>query len=150
MPGYITKNLFLSTFTCPTLGWEAHHNPSTEPLSLHDQFVLEEGVEIGRRARSLYPEGILVSGNNESAAKLTAKLLKDQNCSAIFEATFIVDDYITKADILLRSGSAWKVVKVKSSTNEKPELVEDLAYTTMVIKKAILLYNHDISLYRPA
>ncbi|MCK4886362.1 MAG: DUF2779 domain-containing protein [Planctomycetes bacterium] len=136
MTGYITKDIFLNTFTCPTLGWKIYHDPSTEPLSLHDKFIIEEGIQIGRRARTLYPQGILVSGENISAAKTTAELLKDQNCSVIFEATFITDSFIAKADILLRQDNGWKVVEVKSATNKKTELVEDLAYTTLVAKKA--------------
>lgn len=83
MAGYITKNIFLNTFTCPTLGWEVAHNFSTETLSLHGQFIIKEGIEVCKRARSLYSEGVQVSCNNESAAKTTAKLLKDHNCSVI-------------------------------------------------------------------
>jgi hypothetical protein len=26
MPAYITKDIFLKTFTCPTLGWETIHS----------------------------------------------------------------------------------------------------------------------------
>ncbi len=53
----------------------------------------------------------------------------------MFEGTFIVDDYAVKADIL-KNKKGWHLIEVKSGTNDKPELLDDLAYTIMVITKA--------------
>jgi hypothetical protein len=56
MPSYITKDIFLKTFTCPTLGWETIHSNlnSPEKLSLFDKFKMQEGIEVQERARKLY------------------------------------------------------------------------------------------------
>jgi len=37
------------------------------------------------------------------------------NTTVIFEATFIYQDYIAKADILIRDNSKWKLIEVKSN-----------------------------------
>jgi len=138
----ITKNIFLNTFTCPTLGWEVAHSESgSEELSLFDRFQMEEGIQVHERARKLFPQGILISGNNESAAALTEKYLQNNDVSVIFEATFIVDGFITKADILIREASGWKIIEVKSGTKDNIDYIEDLAYTTMIAGKAGLMIS---------
>ena len=98
---------------------------------------MEGGSEIGRRARLLYPRDVLVPPQkSESAAEQSARLMADRKVSAIFEATFCVDGYVAKADILLRAKRGWHLLEVKSSINPSQELVEDLAYTAMVAKRA--------------
>jgi predicted RecB family nuclease len=139
MPGYITKDIFLKTFTCPTLGWETIHSNlnSPENLSLFDKFKMQEGIEVQDRARKLYPQGFLVGGDNPTAAKLTQKLLDNKNIKEIFEATFISDNFITKVDILKRENKEWKLIEIKSGTDDNnTEYLDDLAYTTMVVKMA--------------
>jgi hypothetical protein len=57
----------------------------------------------------------------------------DKGSPVLIEATFLADDYVVKADILQRGKKGWKIIEVKSSVNDKPEFIDDLAYTTMVI-----------------
>ncbi|MBN2286040.1 MAG: DUF2779 domain-containing protein [Tissierellales bacterium] len=133
---FVTKELFLNTYACPTYGWHLEHSDSTEPVSLPDQLRMEEGLQVHQRARKLFPEGVLIVGDNITAYELTQRMLKNKKCSVILEATFIVDGYITKTDILIREPKGWKVIEVKSSTQQKPEHIDDMAYTVMVAKKA--------------
>jgi hypothetical protein len=98
---------------------------------------MEEGIEVGKRARLLYPGGVLVPWQrSEAAVEQTARLMADQNVLAIFEAAFIAGDYVAKADILLRQKRGWHVLEVKSSLNISQELLEDLAYTVAVASRA--------------
>ena len=61
----------------------------TQELTLGEKFRIEEGQEIGERARSLYPNGVLVDDRNiNSAVKTTEDLINDPNVSEIFEGTF--------------------------------------------------------------
>ena len=136
MSKYITKNLFLSTLTCPTFGWLQRHQPPVEDLSPADQLRIDEGVEVQQRARSLFPDGVMISGDNITASKTTQKFLKDQSIDTIFEATFLSDPYVTKADVLARDNSQWKIIEIKSNVNLSDDLIDDLAYTTMVAGKA--------------
>ena len=131
----ITKNLFLSTITCPTFGWSLSHLP-LPPISLSDKFRMEEGIEVHKRARSLFPNSIEITGNNIKASQTTQQLLNDPTIETIFEATFQTDNYITKADILLRQATGWKIIEIKSNANISDDLIDDLAYTTMIARKA--------------
>jgi hypothetical protein len=152
-PAHLTKRLFLATTRCPRKGWLLR-NRTTEPvLSLGEQFRIEQGLEIGERARKLFPEGTLVEQKaTEAAAKQTQELLKDPGVKTIFEATFLYNDYAAKADILLRRGEAWEMIEVKSGTAKKiigkngtvknpatnrdlSDLIDDLAYTALISGK---------------
>jgi hypothetical protein len=103
---------------------------------LGTQFRIEQGMEIERRARSLYPDGLLIDENDlETAHSKTTNALKDRKVSTIFGATFLVDGFVTKADVVQRAKGGWKLNEVKSSVTDKPELVDDLTYTVMVAER---------------
>ena len=128
----INKKQFLSTLQCRTYGWLLRHEPTQEQLSPAEQLRIEEGLEIHQRARNLFPDGVMVSGSNDICVHKTRALLSNPAVSTIFEATFQNGQFITKADILIRDNSQWKIIEVKSNVNESQELIDDLAYTTFV------------------
>lgn len=134
--GKINKEQFLATLFCPTYGWLLRSGLTQEQLSPAEKLRIEEGLEIHQRARGLFPGGIMVSGNNEVSVRTTQQLLLDPNTTVIFEATFIYQDYVTKADVLIRDNSQWKIIEVKSNVNDDKELVDDLSYTTFVAQSA--------------
>ena len=104
------------------------------PLGEAALFRMEQGRRIGELARHLFPNGVLVS---KTAARLTLELMAG-GASEIFEATFAAGPFVAKADILKREGKGWHVLEVKSSFSDKDDvrgLVDDLAYTVMVLKR---------------
>ena len=135
----VTKEIFLNTLVCPTLGWVLRNEDvsgqnDSDEQSAGERFRKEQGIEIGRRARSLYPEGILVSSPHfASNCRRTEEFLSDSSTSSIFEGAFQIGVFRARADILIRHSETWKVCEVKSNANLKPELVDDLAYTAMVL-----------------
>ena len=131
----VNKQTFLDAIICPTRGWLTRHE-ATDP-SEGDRFRMAEGIDIGRRARNLFPSGTLVSevGLDAAAAK-TQELMADPNVPAIFEATWLVDQFVAKADILVRQPRGWKVLEVKSGINPKSEYINDVAYTLMIASRA--------------
>jgi hypothetical protein len=136
----VTKELFLNARTCPTLGWFLRNQPTQTPPTEGELFRMEQGKEIGRLARTLFPNGRFIpGGTNEAAAKNTQAVIADANVTVVFEATFVVGSFVAKPDILLRDGNGWRVIEVKSSladTDQLDELTADLAYTVMVLKRA--------------
>lgn len=135
----VSKDIFLNAIACPTLGWLKRSGDINEMLtevSPAEKFRMEQGLEIGKRARTVFPEGILVNDNSlASSVEMTAALLNNPKSSVIFEGTFIVDNFVAKADILKRSGKSWKLIEVKSSVNDKEEFTDDMAYTFMVASR---------------
>jgi hypothetical protein len=131
----ITKETFLSSLICPLMGWKKTFEEDVE-LSFGDEFRRAEGIEIGEKARECFPDGILIDDIGVNvASKKTQELMNDSNVAVIFEATFMVDGFVAKADILKRKDKGWHLIEVKASVNDKKEFIDDLAYTFMVIKK---------------
>lgn len=134
----ISKNIFLKAIVCPTLGWLMRTGGDVkQTLTLGERFRIEQGNEVGQRARGIYPEGILVKNIDLLAAsEETYELISNPCVSVIFEGTFLVDGYAAKADILKRSDDGWHMIEVKSGVNDKEEFIDDMAYSLMVLDKA--------------
>lgn len=126
----VNKEIFFETLICPAYGWHLRH-ANDKPPSLADQFRMEEGKKIHRRARALYSDGIFTTDVTK-----TATLLADPTVNTIFESEFQVDVYVTRADILRREGDGWHLIEVKSNVNDDDELVDDLTYTAMVLRRS--------------
>lgn len=133
----INKTLFLNTLFCPTYGWMVKNNHIPTDKSLSAQMRIEEGLEIHHRAQNLYPDRLVINNTHIfTAAQKTIQVIIDKNIPVIYEATFIVDNYVTKADILVREKEGWHLFEIKSSVNLKEELIDDVAYTAMIINKS--------------
>lgn len=136
----INKKTFLEFLKCPVKGWMELNNPPKKVISLADKYRMEEGKEIGERARQLFPEGVLLEEKNSFIAEdITKCMFRDQSFNTIYEAAFIDSNFVTRADIIEETKEGLKVYEVKSSksnTKQIKELIKDIAYTVMVIKSA--------------
>ncbi len=135
----VTKNIFIGALACSTFGWllRVLEAKRTGPPTLGEIFRMEQGKEIETRARSLYPGGLPIEdADPELAHKKTLSAIKNRSVSVLFGATFQVDSFVTKADILQRLKRGWRLNEVKSSVVDKPEFIDDMAYTAMVAEKA--------------
>ena len=154
----ISKDVFLKGYVCPALGWSIRNGEYREAMSAGDLFRLEQGLEIGKRARALYPDGVLVSDLNPvSAARITEGFIKGGGVPVIFEGAFLTDSYVARADILRRDENGWHLYEVKSGINDRDEFVDDMAYTAMVLDRcglnissvSLLLVSKDFRLGMP-
>jgi len=100
---------------------------------------MQQGQEIGALARSLYPDGILITGrDNQAAAARTLACIASGIGQAILEATALAAPFVAKADILTPVEQGWHVLEVKSSfcdTKDLAWLIDDVAYTVMVFRR---------------
>jgi hypothetical protein len=101
---------------------------------------MQQGQEVGALAQRLYPNGVLVPpGPRQLAIEITRRDLADAEVETIFEGTAVAGPFVAKADILSRVAGGWHLLEVKSSfsdTKDMSDLVDDLAYTVMVFKRA--------------
>ncbi len=133
----VSKEVFLNALICPTLGWLMRSEEICKSPTLAERFRMKQGKEIHRIARSVFPEGKLVEHINlEIATEQTRNLMNNPHISIIFEATFLTDRFVAKADILKRKSDGWHMIEVKSDAKEKKEHIDDMAYTTMVIERS--------------
>lgn len=134
----ISKYIFLNAIVCPTLGWLMRSGADLkQTLMLGERFRIEQGNEVGQRARGLYPEGVLVKNVDlVAASEETWELISNPCVSVIFEGTFLIEGYAAKTDILMRSDDGWRMIEVKSSVKDKEDFIDDMAYSLMVLDKA--------------
>lgn len=138
----VSKDIFLDSIICSSLGWLERNDKFIKTTTLGDKLRMEQGLEIGKRARELYPNGILINNKDmNSAIEKTKNLMENPDVKIILEATFSIDGFVTKADILKKENNGWHMIEVKSSVNDKNEFIDDMAYTIMVIKRS----GYDVS-----
>ncbi len=133
----VTKQIFLKTLACPTFGWlmRMKWEQVTPEPTIGERFRIEQGMEVGKRARELYPDGIFVDEKDmDSAIEKTKSLLNNPDVPVIFEAAFLADSLASRVDILKREDKGWHIIEVKSSLNDKEEFIDDMAYTALVFK----------------
>jgi hypothetical protein len=101
---------------------------------------MEQGQEVGKLARELFPTGMIVSNaGGRTAAEITNELVASPSTDALFEAAFNAGKFVARADILRRVPGGWHVLEVKSNFADSggiKELIDDLAYTTMVLRRS--------------
>ncbi len=135
----IAKADWLTAFACLAMAWHGMRAAPVAPNEA-DRFRMQQGQEVGDLARRLYPEGVLIARvNGKTPVQVTQDLLANGAKETFFEATILGPPFVAKADILRREIGGWHVLEVKSSfsdTSSIDELVDDLAYTVMVLKRA--------------
>ena len=103
-----------------------------------------EGIEVGKYARSLYPDGILIDSKDiETALKETQKNIIE-GVLTLFEAAFRFDDVVIRTDILTRQSvnDPWKLYEVKATTYKsndearKEDFRQDIAIQVWVLQQS--------------
>ncbi|MBU3917203.1 MAG: DUF2779 domain-containing protein [Proteobacteria bacterium] len=153
----ITKNIFLNTLACPSLGWLLRTNTVSRQDDYATRFRLEQGIKIGEMARDLYGSGLLIKELKISDAVNHTKKAIQRKERALFEAAFQYENFISRVDILINNSQKLQMYEVKSSLNDKPEYIDDMAYTVLIAKLSgyniekisLLLLSRDYRLGQP-
>ena len=122
---------------CPKRLWLSVHRAELSDETAATRAGFAAGHEVGALACSLYPDGIMIEATAglADAAAMTAKLLTTGWDRPIFEATFIHEDVLIRADLLLPVAGGWHVAEVKASTGLKAYHLGDIATQLWVIRQ---------------
>jgi Domain of unknown function(DUF2779) len=134
----LSKSKYLAGLQCPRRLWLACHEPDLAD-SRSDALAarLDEGAEIGRRARELFADGVLVDENHGEAMARTRELLSDPQVGAIFEGAFEHHGVRIRVDVLERlPDGAWGLREVKGSTRVRDVHLHDVALQRFVLEGA--------------
>ncbi len=137
---YLSKSDYLKYLICPSFLWLWKNKPETVPTDEEETIKarLEQGNEIERYARLLFPEGKLVETRGLAAKADTERLVSD-GARTIFQATVITDDgLLAMADIITRNNTsdAWTLYEVKSTNSIKKEHILDLSFQRVAFEDA--------------
>ena len=140
LPG-LSKSRFLSGAQCHLRLWYDYHERdlAAEPDDTL-QAIFETGHEVGELACKRYPGGHFVAQDHwhiPDALAETRKVLKEDTAPALFEAAFIHEGLLARADIIERlPGGGWRLIEVKSTTRLKDVFVLDAAFQLCVLRGA--------------
>jgi hypothetical protein len=141
----LSKTAFLDFLFCPKNLWLKLHKPELLDqfaLSEYEQHLAEEGKEVEAYARNLFPSGIKIKAHGDEACRETKKLLAAK-VPAIFQATFIIDGFLARNDVLAFDAktNSWHLYEVKGTSavhesgGERNHL-DDLAFQLSVLKRS--------------
>src|SRR5262249_45800100 len=118
----LSKSKYIAGLQCPRRLWLKSHAPDLgTPPTASLAAVLDQGAEIGRRARDLFTDGVLVdheAWEHGQATVRTRQLMADRNVGAIFEAAFEHAGVRVRVDALERLGPrTWGLREVKQGAS---------------------------------
>lgn len=137
---YLSKSDYLKYHTCPSYFWLwIHKRDLIEDKTAKEvrENRFEQGNEVEKYARQLFPGGNLVSSYGKQAQEETRQLITD-GAGVIFQATVLTDDgLLAMADILEKDNDGWRLYEVKS-TNEikKDKHIPDAAFQRIAFEQA--------------
>ncbi len=138
--GLLSKSQFLEGISCGKKLWLAQNRAELKPpVKESDRRRMEVGREIGSRARSLFPTGVIAPyvGLTDCDAFAATLALMATDVGVIFEATFLRNDLVVRSDVVRREGNAWRILEVKSASEyDKTRHLPDLAFQTYVAREA--------------
>lgn len=136
---HLSKSDFLKYQICPSYFWLWKHKRELVPDEDQEEVAkqrLEQGNEVERYARQLFPDGKLVEGHNEKAKVITESMVKD-GATTLFQATVITDNgLLAMADVLQRDGDGWILYEVKSTNSIKKEHYSDITFQRVAFETA--------------
>lgn len=138
--GRLSKSRYVKGRQCLRRIWLWNYRRDlAEAPSATQERIFEQGHEVGTLAHQLFPGGVLVEQDHtdsDGALARTARLIED-GAPAIFEAAFLFDNILVRADIVARNSDGfWDLFEVKSSTSLKKEHLKDVALQRHVLKGA--------------
>jgi hypothetical protein len=135
----LTKSKYMSGLQCQKLLYFIKENKTPE-ATLADQHIFNQGAEFEIQAHKLFTNTLTLKTDNfleniqQSKEALTKNTPEGIN-KTLFEAGFTVDDLYIRVDVLEPNGKGFNLYEIKSSSEAKPEHIEDLAYQKYVLEK---------------
>jgi hypothetical protein len=141
----ISKTTFLEYLMCSRNIWLKLHKPewaNSFVLSPFELQLAEQGNEVEEYARRLFPNGVLVTETGDEAVRETEQFMASE-APAIFQATFVVDGFIAKNDVLAydKNNRCWDLCEIKGTNSIKEDggdrdHIDDLAFQAQVLQLA--------------
>ena len=135
----LSKSTFVRGFICKKSLWlSKHQRDLIPPTPAGQQFIFDQGHEVGMLAHRLYPGGVDASPatpfNYQPAIELTKKFIAEGR-QVIYEAAFQYDGVLAALDILVKKDDGYHAYEVKSSTKVHDINITDAALQFWVMTK---------------
>ncbi len=134
----LSKSRLLLHRQCPKRLWLKVYRPELEEVDDGNQARFATGTYVGEVAQRLYPDGVLIDGDDLGQAIMDTQAILAAEKRPIFEATFQSDGLLIRADLLLPAKAGYRLVEVKQSTGVKDYHLTDAAIQGWVAQQAKL------------
>jgi CRISPR/Cas system-associated exonuclease Cas4 (RecB family) len=142
----ISKSQFIKGRHCLKRIWLYNYRKDLmEERSAFQESILVQGTEVGKLARDLFSNGILIHEDHTDLNGAVEHTKNELNNGAvvIFEGAFVFDNILVRADILKRNDDGtFDLIEVKSSTSLKKEHLPDCAIQLYVLQKLGIHIRH--------
>ena len=137
----LSKTRFVAGTQCHLRLWyDTYARELASPADESLQAIFDTGQEVGELACRRYPGGHLVAHDHRhvrEALDETRVVLDAGSAPALFEAAFVHEEVLVRADVLERlPGGGWRLIEVKSTTQLKKVFVVDAAVQLWVLRGA--------------
>jgi hypothetical protein len=137
---YLSKSRLISAWQCPKRLYLEKFRPELAEITDATQALFATGHEVGAVAKRLYgsTDAVEIPFDRKMSRMVdaTRELLASGARFPIFEATFEHDGILVRADVLIPSRDAWRLVEIKASTSVKDYHVLDCAIQEWVLRNA--------------
>lgn len=138
---YLSKTDYVKRYTvCPSYFWLCKYKPEVVPEDEAEVIKqrLEQGNEVERYARLLFPEGVLIESKG-AKAKLDTEAAIRNGANTLFQATVITNSgLLAMADVIKKDtdSDTWTLYEVKSTNSIKKEHILDLTFQRVAFEEA--------------
>ena len=132
----LSKSKILLHKQCPKRLWLKVHKPELAEVDPAAEARFRDGNQVGEVARRLYPGGDFIDTLNRKEALTRTAMALEAGNKPIFEAAFLHNDVLIRADLLVPEKSGYRLVEVKSSTSVKDYHLEDITIQTWVMQQS--------------
>jgi len=134
----LSKSRFQKGLQCQRALWlSVHRRDLAAPVSESQQWVFDQGSEVGRLAQQLFPGGVEVAEDHlhqAEALETTARLLAE-GATVLYEPAFTFGGAFARVDILAAVGDGtWDLYEVKSSASLKDVHISDAAVQAYAVE----------------
>jgi len=134
----LSKSRFQKGLQCPKALWLAVHRCDlAAPVTESQQWIFDQGSEVGRLAQQLFPGGVEVAEDHRHPAEAldTTRRLLAEGATALYEPAFSYGGAFARVDILAAAGGGrWDLYEVKSSGSVKDVHITDAAVQAYAVE----------------
>lgn len=134
----LSKSRYQKGLQCEKALWlGVHRCDLAAPVSEDQQWVFDQGSEVGRLAQRLFPGGVEVTDDfihQPDALATTARLLAE-GATVLYEPAFSFGGAFARVDILASAGDGvWDLYEVKSAASLKDVHITDAAVQAYAVE----------------
>ena len=135
----LSKSTYIKGLQCEkALYMQKKHPYLRDKLSIEQRAKFQRGTDVGILAHEVFPGGIDMSPSSPSQfpkkAQETMENLSNPFVDVMYEAVFQYNDTLIMLDILVRDGTQWQAIEVKSSLRPSDTYYNDAALQYYVLK----------------